>query len=246
MQRKTEKVSGYNTDLFSFEEAVNYTLEQMKNDVSMQIITVNPEMIELAEKNAEFSEILKNAELVIPDGFGIKLALKLKGINQEQVRGIDFSKKLLEHCEKNNFNVALIGAKEDILTKAVANLKSELPDLSVCYARNGYFSADEEEFIINELKKSMPKLVLVALGAPKQEIFIKKCKKFLNTTAFIGVGGSFDVWSGEVKRAPKFFQITGFEWLYRTISQPQRFKRIYKTLPIFLFKAIIEALSHRS
>lgn len=246
MQRKTEKVSGYNTDLFSFEEAVNYTLEQMKNDVSMQIITVNPEMIELAEKNAEFSEILKNAELVIPDGFGIKLALKLKGINQEQVRGIDFSKKLLEHCEKNNFNVALIGAKEDILTKAVANLKSELPDLSVCYIRNGYFSTDEEEFIIHELKKSMPKLVLVALGAPKQEIFIKKCKKNLNTTVFIGVGGSFDVWSGEVKRAPKFFQITGFEWLYRTISQPQRFKRIYKTLPIFLFKAIIEALSHRS
>lgn len=246
MQRKTEKVAGYNTDLFSFEEAVNYTLEKMNDNVSMQIITVNPEMIELAEKNAEFSEILKNAQLVIPDGFGIKLALKLKGINQEQVRGIDFAKKLLEHCEKNNFNVALIGAKEEILTKAVSNLKSELPNLPVCYTKNGYFSLDEEENIINELAKSMPKLVLVALGAPKQEIFINKCKNILKSSVFIGVGGSFDVWSGEVKRAPKIFQITGFEWLYRTISQPQRFKRIYKTLPIFLFKAIIEALSHRS
>jgi exopolysaccharide biosynthesis WecB/TagA/CpsF family protein len=88
-------------------------------------------------------------------------------------------------------------------------------------------------------------LVLVALGSPKQEEFIYKIKKDMPRTLFIGVGGSFDVWSNKVERAPEFWQKAGLEWLYRTISQPERFKRIYKTLPQFLFKAIIEAITFR-
>ena len=83
------------------------------------------------------------------------------------------------------------------------------------------------------------------MGAPKQELIIKRCKEKYPTGIFIGVGGSFDVWSGEVERAPKIYQKLGLEWLYRTISQPERFKRIYKTLPVFLFKAIIESIAFR-
>ena len=82
---------------------------------------------------------------------------------------------------------------------------------------------------------------MIALGAPKQELFIAKCRKALPNTVFIGVGGSFDVWAGVVERAPEIFQILRLEWLYRTIKQPQRFKRIYKTLPLFVIKAIMEA-----
>ena len=83
------------------------------------------------------------------------------------------------------------------------------------------------------------------MGSPKQELFIDKCRKKQVNAIYIGVGGSFDVWSGEVERAPEIFRKTGFEWLYRTIKQPERIKRIYKTLPVFMFKVIIERVTHR-
>ncbi len=242
MQRKKEKVSGYNVDLLTFDECVETVLETMKNDKGMQIVTVNPEMIEIADRNPEFAKIIKNAELVVPDGSGIKLALKLKGIVQERVPGIDLAKELISSCNMLNYPIALIGAKEEVIQTTVRKLKSEFESLDICYFRNGYFTAEKGEEIIYNLAKTEPKLVLVALGAPKQELFINQCREKLPDCVFIGVGGSFDVWSGEVERAPGFFRIMGCEWLYRTYKQPQRLKRIYKTLPMFLFKAIMEAI----
>ena len=236
-----EKIQGYSVDLKTFDEAVAFINKAAENTEGLQVVTINPEMIELANKNSEFAQILNSSGLVVPDGVGIKIALKLKGINQEQVRGIDLAKKSLELCSQKGYKCALIGAKPHVIEKAVDNLKSEISNLDIAYYKDGYFSQEEEENIINELIQAKPQLVLVALGAPKQEIFIKKCLE-LHKAVYIGVGGSFDVWAGEVERAPEIFQKTGFEWLYRTISQPQRFKRIYKTLPLFLFKAIIEAV----
>ena len=101
-----------------------------------------------------------------------------------------------------------------------------------------YFENNSE--IINELKEKSPKLLLVAMGAPKQEEFIYEAKNVLPSTLMIGIGGSFDVWAGNVKRAPKIWQKLGLEWLYRTIKQPERFKRIFPTLPIFICSIIEE------
>ncbi len=241
MERNTQKVLGYNVDILSFEEAINNVLASVNNNIGMQIVTINPEMIELANRNKDYANILNNAELVIPDGSGIKLALKLKGIKQEQIPGIDFTRRILEKFAENNLPVALIGAKEEVVQKAAANLQKEIPNLNICYFRNGYFSENDEEQIINDIKDKSPKLVLAALGAPKQEQFIFKCRKELNNAIYIGVGGSFDIWAGSVERAPKIFRKLGCEWLYRTMKQPERIKRIYKTLPMFLIKVIIEA-----
>ena len=91
----------------------------------------------------------------------------------------------------------------------------------------------------------MPDVVFTALGAPKQEIFNSEMRKILPQAVFIGIGGSFDVWSGVVQRAPVFWQKTGLEWLYRTVKEPQRFKRIFPTLPIFLIKVIIEVTKEK-
>ncbi len=245
MERNTNKVLGYDVDLLSFDEALDIVTENMQNAKGMQIVTINPEMIELAQKNMQFSVILKNADLVIPDGSGIKLALKLKGIEQQQIPGIDFAKELIHICNNYKYNIALIGAKEEIIQTTVKKVQSEFPNANICYFHNGYFTADKEEEIINKLVSENPRLVLVALGAPKQEFFIKKCKKLMQNTTFIGVGGSFDVWSGEVERAPEFFRTMGWEWIYRTYKQPQRLKRIYKTLPVFLIKVIIEAIQKK-
>ena len=241
MERKTRKVLGYDVDLLTFRKAVDFVCEKFMNSEGMQIVTINPEMIEMANQNREFAKILKTSELVVPDGAGIELALRLKGIKQERIPGIDFAKELINSCCLCNFPIALIGTKEEVLQIAVERLQNEFQGLNICYSRNGYFLQSKEEEIITNLVRSNPKFVLVALGAPKQELFIHRCRKFLPNAVFIGVGGSFDVWAGAVERAPEFFQMLRLEWLYRTLKQPQRLKRIYKTLPLFVIKAIMEA-----
>lgn len=238
MERHTKKILGYDVDLFDFDQAVDYVVK-MSETQSTQTITLNPEMIELGEKNPEFSEILKKADLVIPDGFGVKLALKIYGISQERIPGIEFAGRLVEHCAKNSLPVALVGAKEETVQTAALKLKEKNEGLNVVYVRNGYFSEQEERAVVDEIKSKNPKLVLVALGVPKQEIFIKKYKNEFSNTIFVGVGGSFDVWSGNVKRAPKAFRQLGLEWFWRLIKEPSRFKRMFPTLPLFLFKVII-------
>lgn len=238
MERHVAKILGYDVDLFSFDQAVEYIVQKSQMQ-STQTITLNPEMIELGDKNQEFSEILKNADLLIPDGFGIKLALKIYGISQERIPGIEFAGRLIDYCAKNSFPVALIGAKEETLQTACQKLKEKNDGLNIVYARNGYFKEDDERAIVDEIKSKNPKLVLVALGVPKQEVFIKKYKNEFPNTIFVGVGGSFDVWSGNVKRAPKIFRQLGCEWLWRLIKEPSRFNRMFPTLPLFLFKVII-------
>ena len=239
MERKQEKILGFGVDLFSLKDALSYIEEKMASGQTAQVVTINPEMIELAEKNSDFAKVLKNAELVIPDGVGIKIALKINGINQEQIPGIEFSKDVISMCAKKGYSIALVGAKEEILVKACDNLIKEHSGLNISYKHNGFFDEKKEVEIINEISNLRPKLVLVALGAPKQEIFINKLKKQLSDAVYIGVGGSFDVWSGEVQRAPVVYRKLGCEWLYRVLMQPSRFKRIFPTLPLFLIKVIM-------
>ena len=231
------KLMGIDIDNYTFEEGVNKALELIRSDKVSQIVTINPEMYKEAENNSEFRKIIDEAEMVVPDGIGIKLALLIKGEKINRIAGIDFAKCLLTECAKNNIPVAIVGAKEDIITKAIENLKNEIKDLNIVYYHNGYF--ENSDTIYNELKEKNPKLILAALGSPKQEFFIYNAKRILNPCLMIGIGGSLDVWSGTIKRAPKIYQKLGLEWLYRTITQPERFKRIFPTLPLFLWKVIL-------
>ena len=227
---------GFNIDNYTFEEAVLKAKSLIDGGRVAQVITINPEMFDAAEKDSNFANIIREAEMVIPDGVGVKLGLKLKGKNVSRIPGIDFAKRLLKEAAISNIPVAIIGSKEEVITKAVENLKKEISGLNIVYYHNGYFSDDNE--IYGELKKSSPKLILVALGSPKQDKFIYGAKKILNPALMVGIGGSLDVWSGTVKRAPKIFRKLGIEWLYRTVTQPSRFKRIFPALPLFLIKVL--------
>lgn len=233
MERNLVKIQGLNVDTFTIDEAIKYA-----NTISGQVITINPEMIENASQNPDFAEIINSAELVIPDGIGVEIGLKILGYNIRRIAGIEFSHRMIEECAKNSQSVALVGAKPQIVEKAKENLEKEISGLYITYAHDGYFSNDEE--IINELKIRQPRLVLCALGSPKQEEFIIKAKQVLPNALFVGVGGSFDVWSGVVERAPEIYQKLGLEWLYRTVKEPKRFKRIFPTLPLFVLKVLRE------
>ena len=198
MERKTVKLQGFNVDTFDFDTAVDYAKTN-----GGQIVTINPEMISCAKKNKPLAEIINNAELVVPDGIGVEIGLKILGHNSE-------------------------------------NLKNEIPGLNLVYIQDGYFKDDER--VLAELKNASPDLVLVALGSPKQEEFISRAKSLLPKALMIGLGGSFDVWSGVVERAPLFYQKAGLEWLYRTVKEPKRFKRIFPTLPLFVLSVLKEKL----
>lgn len=228
---------GLNIDTYSFEEAVCQAKNLIDGNKVSQIVTINPEMINYAEVNNDFANIVKEADMVIPDGIGVKIALKLNGHNVERIPGVDFARSLLNEAAACNIPVAIIGAKEEVINKAVKNLQNEINGLNIVYYHNGYFDNDKD--IYNTLLEKSPKLILVATGSPRQEYFIYNAKKILNPALMIGIGGSLDVWSGNVKRAPKFIQSLGLEWLYRSVKEPYRFKRIFPALPLFLLKAIM-------
>lgn len=237
MDRVLVKILGYGVDTFNFKDALEYAFTH-----SGQVVTINPEMIQYAQNNPEFADIISNAELVIPDGVGVECGLKLLGHNVKRIPGVDFGKSLIVKFSNEGKSVAMVGAKLEIIELAAKNLKNEIPNLNLIYQKDGYF--ENNEVVYSELEQLSPDLVLVALGSPKQEFFINGLKTRLPKALMIGLGGSFDVWSGNVTRAPKFIQKIGLEWFYRTFKEPKRIKRIFPTLPLFVLKVCKERFSN--
>lgn len=242
MERKV-KVQGFNVNLMSFDEVIKALVCAINDEKNLHVVTINPEIIQNAKKNFELKQIINDAEIVTPDGVGVKIALKMKGIKQEQVTGVDLSKKMLEIAADEKFKVALVGAKPEILELVVQNLKNKYENIDIVYSHDGYFS--DFDPIIKDVINSGAKFLLCAMGSPKQEFFISELKKQAKGIVMIGVGGTFDVLSGKVQLAPEIYRKLGLEWLYRTIKQPERFKRIFPTLPIFFFQSIIDSVINK-
>lgn len=236
MDRDLVKIQGFDVDTFTFKQAVDWAYSKHG-----QIVTINPEMISAAQSNPEFADIIKKAELVVADGIGVEIGLKILGYSVKRIAGIDLGKALIEKFTASGKSVAMIGAKPGVVDSAVVNLSKEYQNLNVVYSHDGYFDNDED--IIESVISANPDLILVALGSPKQEFFIHNIKEKLPNSTLIGLGGSFDVWAGVVERAPKIYQKLGLEWLYRTLKEPKRFKRIFPTLPLFVLKVLKERFS---
>ncbi|MCD8025015.1 MAG: WecB/TagA/CpsF family glycosyltransferase, partial [Candidatus Gastranaerophilales bacterium] len=138
---------------------------------------------------------------------------------------------------------ALVGAKKEVLNAAILKIKEKYEGIQIVYSSDGYFT--EFAPIIENVVKSGAKFCLCAMGSPKQEYFISELKKRAKGIVMIGVGGTFDVLSGNVKAAPLIYKKLGLEWLYRTIKQPERLKRIFPALPIFFFQSIIDSMKEQ-
>ena len=238
-KQKRACVLGYPVDLVTKKEALDIAEDFMKADKGIHVVTINPEIILASEKNPELDVIIKKAELIIPDSTGMELALRRLGFNIKKLAGIEFSEALIERCSQNNYKVAFLGATQDVIEALQKELKLKYPEINIVYARSGYFSENDMPEITDKLKELNPHLLLVALGAPKQEYIIDQHRKILPHTTMIGVGGSFDVWAKKVKRAPVIFRIFGLEWLYRLIKQPSRFSRMFPALPLFIIRTVI-------
>ncbi len=236
------KILDLEFDSYTMEEVIEIANEFLNNGKANYIVTPNTEMCMVARNDKNFTNILNNADLVIPDGIGIVFASKLNKIKiKERVAGYDFVKSFFVNNKKEKLKVYMLGSKPGVTDKAKKNIEKEFKKVEIVGHRDGYFKEEDEKDIVKEISNLKPDLLLVALGMKKQENFIFKYKDMLNSKVCIGVGGSIDVFAGEVKRAPEIFIKLNLEWFYRLLKQPSRFFRML-SLPKFILVVIIEKL----
>lgn len=219
-----------NIDSVTMEEAVERALALEGN--GHMIFTPNPEIIMAAQEDAALMEALNTADMLLPDGIGVVIASKILDTPlPERVPGFDFACRLLE----SGRSFYLFGAKPGVAEEAARRLREKDPEINIVGTHHGYF--DDDSDIIKDINEKKPDVLLVCLGAPKQERWIASRRTELEAKLMLGVGGTLDVLAGVVKRAPVFWQKVHLEWLYRALKEPSRFPRLM-VLPRFVWRVI--------
>ncbi len=224
------------------EETITYIgqwIESSSLGETYQIATVNPEFLMQARKHAAFRATLNRAALCLPDGYGVLWATQLRGIKlRERVAGSDLVPRISQEAAQRGWRIFYLGAAPGIAEKAANILQTRYPGLQVagCYA--GSPAPEEQAQIVAHIRASQAHIVFVAYGAPKQDLWLDRNLAATGATVGMGVGGSFDFIAGIRRRAPKWMQRIGFEWFYRLISEPWRWRR-QLALPHFALLALL-------
>ena len=236
--RDTIDVLGVKVDRITFDDALMRAESLLESDGVSAIFTPNPEIIMAATEDEEFRNILNSADLCTADGIGVVYAARiLKTPVPERVAGFDLTCALLEKMSKTGKSVFLFGAKPTVAEIAAANMEKKYEGIKIAGTHDGYFKSEDEAEIVREINESGADLLLVCLGAPKQEKWIAAHRDELNVKLCMGVGGTLDVFAGTAKRAPKIFIKLNLEWLYRFIKNPSRIGR-FAALPKFMWTVI--------
>lgn len=231
-------ILGVRIDEVSMDDAVERAGSFLESGNFHMIFTPNPEFIMIANKDPEFRNILNSSHLNIPDGNGIVWASHKIGVGlKERVAGFDFIHKIFNLGKDRDISFYFLGSKKGIADKAKEEIEAKFIGIDILGVHDGYFDESEEEDIIQEINRLKPDVLLVAMGCPKQEKFIYRNRNLLNAKIAIGVGGCFDVISGNVKRAPQLFIKLKMEWLYRGITDFRRLRRL-TMIPKFIIKVI--------
>lgn len=233
------RLLGARIDRPSFSEIVSYLESHRKQGRFTHLITANALMLLELERDAELRRVFEEAELVVPESSGLACAAALKGIRPlERIPGIDLMQMLCSEAARREWSVFLLGAKPGVTARAAANLGKKYPGIKIAGTAHGYFNPAEEKDLLQKIQDAKPDLLFVGLNAPGQEKWIRKNAASFGAACAMGVGGSFDVLAGNLRRAPLFFQKAGLEWLFRLAQEPWRLRRMVK-LPVFLVKALL-------
>ena len=220
-------------DVVTIEDAIEKVRGFLQDEGQHIICTPNPEIVMQAQEDAVLMNILKAADLVIPDGIGVVWASRYSEAKlPERVAGYDLTQRIFQEIENTDYTVYFFGGAPGVSLAAAKKMQEKYPHLKIVGGHNGYFDEKEEKKILYDIKKLSPSILLVGLGAPKQEKWIYDNIRLTTAKVAIGIGGSFDVMSGKTKRAPKIFCKLGLEWFYRLLKQPSRFMRMLR-LPQF-------------
>ncbi len=228
-------------DNLSMQETVDIIEDKVSKGGFFQHVVINVAKLVNMQKDADLADSVKACDMINIDGMGVVLGARLCGHNiKERVAGVDLFLNLLAMSEKNNFPVFLLGAKQEVIEKTANKVKQQYPNLTIAGHHHGYFWQDEEA-VVEKIRTSGAKLLFVAITSPKKENFINKWQDKLGVNFVMGVGGTFDVVAGTVKRAPLWMQNYGLEWFYRVLQEPRRmWKRYLITNTKFLFLLIKE------
>ena len=199
-----------------------------------QIVTADASMVVMAAQDPEFAAIVSAADLVTPDGAGILWATRRMGAPIcAKVSGVDLSARCCALSAERGWRLFFFGAAPGVAEEAAARMRARHPGAQIVGFRDGYFTPEQEPEVVEQIRAARPDILLVALGIPKQEKFIDRHKAALGVPVSIGVGGTLDVFSGAVRRAPVWMQKRGLEWAYRLPSNPKKIRKV-ALLPRFV------------
>ena len=214
----------------------------LHGDGGGQIVTLNAEMTMRARQDADLGAVIAHADLVVPDGAGVVWALGRQGVRVRRSPGIELAWSLLRYAEAHNWSVALVGGSPEVMERLKTKLAHSHPKLRLQMAEHGFQAPEAWPALEARLRSLRADLVLVALGVPRQEIWAQSMRHSL-PGVWMGVGGSFDVWSGVKQRAPEWTNRLQLEWLFRLLQDPSRWRR-YLVLPQFAW-AVLRAGARR-
>lgn len=242
---KTIRLFDVNFDALTMAETVALVETKINERKGVHLLGVNADKINELDANPEMKRIVSEAEIINADGASVVLASKVLGKSlPERVAGIDLMQELLSLANNNGYPVYFLGAKQEVVTMMVGRLEQQYPDLKIAGYRNGYFSRDKWEEIAVSLQEVQPSIVFIGITSPTKEYLIDFLMRKNINSIFMGVGGSFDVLSGNIMRAPIWVQKANLEWLYRVMQEPRRlFKRYFFGNAKFLGKIMKEKLS---
>lgn len=228
-------ILGVKIDRESMQQTVTKIREAVENRQNIQVVTANPELIYATGKDARLKQLINSAKIVTPDGVGVVWAANRLGYPVvERVTGIDLVEALFPVAAEKGWRIFLLGSKPGVAELAAQKVSEKHPGFA-WQAEHGYFSREEEPGLLEKIRNFKPDILLLGLGAPRQEFWMFSHLDL--ATVSIGVGGSFDALAGLNKRAPKWIQELRLEWLFRLLKQPQRLKR-QLVLPRFAWAVI--------
>ena len=231
-----EMILGVKVDTDNYDELIKKLFTRIDNKEKSLVVAINPEKLMKAKEDQSLKDLLNRAEFQIPDGIGVILASKLnKGNIKSRVTGIDMMDRIVREAARTGKSIFLYGAKPGVAESAAEALKFTYASLQIAGIQDGYEKDNEK--VIQKINEAKPDILFVAMGSPRQEEWIEANRDKLYPSLYQGVGGSFDVLAGNVKRAPEFFQKTGLEWFYRLAKEPSRLKR-QLALPVFLIETL--------
>ncbi|MGI6551245.1 MAG: WecB/TagA/CpsF family glycosyltransferase [Syntrophomonadales bacterium] len=226
MRLEQTEVLGCRLDIVDMPKALQVIEDAIQKRELSQVITLNAEMIYRAQHNQQLRDIYSQARLVTPDGIGVVWALRRAGWEiSRRVTGVGLTLEILGLAREKNWRIFLLGAEPGVAQEVARKLAAAEDSLEIAGVHHGYFADEESPTIIDLIRAARPDILLVGLGAPRQDIWIAQHLDELQVPVCIGVGGTFDVLAGKVRRAPRIWRRLGLEWLYRLISEPKRIKR---------------------
>lgn len=241
-----KRIELFNTkiDVLTVEETVALVDKYVKCHEPLHLIGINADKINELQNNRLLKEIVNSCGVINADGASIVIASRI--LNKplpERVAGIDLMMSLVSLSNENGYSIYLLGAKQNVVDKTKEVLLQQFPNLHIVGIRNGYFGEDEWTNIVAELKEKKPDFVFVGITSPLKEYFVEFMQNNGIKSVFMGVGGSFDVISGNIPRAPLWMQNANLEWLFRVIQEPRRlFKRYFIGNFVFIKRVIREKL----